>query len=136
MVRRSTLCLGTVVYGIGQTLSSWLDPRLDLRAEISFDYQRGVVRRAEQACLDFVFIGDAPYCGPASWPSQLSKFEPITLLASLAAVTSHIGLIPSISTSFTEPYNVARQLASLDHLIGVLAADPAFRRKSEFVGPE
>ena len=118
MSRHPMLRLGTVVYGLGQSQSSWLDPSLNLKSEISFEYQRRVVQLAEQAKLDFVFIGDNPYCGLDSWPAMMSHFEPITLLAALAVVTSHIGLIPSISTSFAEPYNVARQLASLDHLSG------------------
>ena len=44
--------------------------------------------------------------------------EPITVLASLAAVTSRIGLIATASTTYTEPYNLARQFASLDHISG------------------
>src|ERR1044072_2546434 len=118
MSRRPMLRLGTVVYGLGQSQSSWLDPNLDLKSGISFDYQRQVVQLAEQAKLDFAFLGDNPYCGLDSWPAMMSNFEPITLLSALAVVTSHIGLIPSISTSFSETYNVARRLASLDHLSG------------------
>ena len=118
MARHSGLRLGTVVYATGQTQSSWLDPRAKLDGDINFDYQRRIVQEAEAACLDFVFVGDAPYCNPTSWPGLLNRFEPVTLLSALSSVTSRIGLISSISTTFSEPYNVARQLASLDHLSG------------------
>jgi len=48
--------------------------------------------------------------------ARADHFEPITLLSALAAVTKHIGLTATVSTSFNEPYNVARKFASLDHL--------------------
>lgn len=118
MTRGRMLRLGMVVYGTGQTQSSWLYPGVTLDGEINFQYQSRAVKEAEAACLDFVFMGDAPYCDASSWPGLLNRFEPVTLLSALASVTSHIGLISSISTTFSEPYNVARQLASLDHLSG------------------
>ena len=48
----------------------------------------------------------------------ISHFEPITLLSALAMVTERIGLIATMSTSYNEPYHVARKFASLDHISG------------------
>ena len=48
----------------------------------------------------------------------IANFEPITLLSALAMVTEHIGLIATASTSYNEPYHVARKFASLDHISG------------------
>ncbi len=48
----------------------------------------------------------------------IAHFEPITLLSALAMVTEHIGLIATMSTSYNEPYHVARKFASLDHISG------------------
>jgi FMN-dependent oxidoreductase (nitrilotriacetate monooxygenase family) len=78
-------------------------------------------RRAEEGKIDAVFIADAldyksEYGGGR--PSKLHRVEPVTTLAAMAAVTERIGLIGTISTTFTHPYNVARYLGSLDHLSG------------------
>src|SRR5699024_7124646 len=51
-----------------------------------------------------------------SIPHFLNRFEPITILSALASVTSHIGLVGTVSTSYSEPFNVARQFASLDQI--------------------
>ena len=118
MTHRDTLRLGTLIYGTGQTVWSWLDPKIDPRCNLDMDYQIRIAREAEAAGLDFLFLADGPYCTPYLPPVVVNHLEPITLLSALAAVTSRIGLIPSISTSFTEPFNVARQLASLDHISG------------------
>ena len=60
--------------------------------------------------------------GFARFPMFMNVFEPVTLLSALAGATDHIGLGGTVSTSFTEPYNVARQFASLDHISGGRAA--------------
>jgi FMN-dependent oxidoreductase (nitrilotriacetate monooxygenase family) len=74
---------------------------------------------AEAAKLHAVFLADTLRLERDTLRTQpLAHLEPVTLLSALAAVTEHIGLIGSISTTFSEPYNVARQLASLDHLSG------------------
>jgi FMN-dependent oxidoreductase (nitrilotriacetate monooxygenase family) len=52
------------------------------------------------------------------WPQYAAYFEPLTLLSGLAAMTSHIGLVATMTTSFNEPFNVARRFASLDHISG------------------
>ena len=53
-----------------------------------------------------------------SSPHYLNRFEPITILSALAAVTERIGLVGTLTVSYSEPYNVARQFSSLDHLSG------------------
>jgi len=52
------------------------------------------------------------------WPQYMAYFEPITLLSAIAAVTSRIGLVSTATTSYNEPYNIARKYASLDHISG------------------
>jgi FMN-dependent oxidoreductase (nitrilotriacetate monooxygenase family) len=71
-----------------------------------------LARKAEAAKIHSIFLADAL---PASGTPEPS-FEPVTLLSALAPLTERIGLIASISTTFTEPYNLARQVASLDRL--------------------
>lgn len=63
-----------------------------------------------------MFIADGAYINEKSIPHFLNRFEPLTILSALAAVTSHIGLIGTVSTSYSEPFTVARQFASLDQI--------------------
>ena len=71
---------------------------------------------AERGKFDLFFISDSPVMDPGDHPSFMNRFEPLTLLSALSMVTRHIGLGATVSTSFGEPYHVARMLASLDHL--------------------
>ncbi|MGE0630085.1 MAG: LLM class flavin-dependent oxidoreductase [Hyphomicrobiaceae bacterium] len=79
-------------------------------------------RIAERGKFDLFFISDAPVADIGDHPSFVTRFEPTTLIAALGAVTTHLGLGATMSTSFNEPYNVARIFASLQHLTGGRAA--------------
>lgn len=75
-----------------------------------------VARKVEEGLFDVFFLADG-LAGPK--PLDNGKgggFEPLTLLGALAASTSRVGLVATISTTFSEPFNVARMLASLDHI--------------------
>jgi FMN-dependent oxidoreductase (nitrilotriacetate monooxygenase family) len=85
-------------------------------ASINVDYVLDLARKAEQAKIDFLFVADGLYITPQSIPHFLNRFEPITLLSALSLVTQKIGLVATLSTSYSEPFTVARQFASLDHL--------------------
>ncbi|WP_168701982.1 NtaA/DmoA family FMN-dependent monooxygenase [Gordonia paraffinivorans] len=111
------LVLATLIGGVGNHVGAWR--RLNSRVEEKYDLSlfTDVVRWAESAKLHAVFLADTVRLDAESLRTQpFAGLEPVTLLSALAAVTEHIGLIGSISTTFSEPYNVARQLASLDHL--------------------
>ena len=108
--------LGAFLAGTGSNMSSWRHPNAVPDAAINLDYYRGLTRKAEAAKLDFVFFGDGLYISEKSHPNFLNRFEPLTLLATLAAHTSHIGLAATLSTSYSDPYTVARQFASIDHI--------------------
>jgi N-acetyl-S-(2-succino)cysteine monooxygenase len=77
---------------------------------------------AESGMIDLFFIADTPAARTtnlgayARFPMFMNVFDPVTLLAAVAGATKHIGLGGTMSTSFTEPYNLARQFASLDHI--------------------
>jgi len=70
-----------------------------------------MAKKAEAAKLDGIFFGDTVTAGkvPGVDPTVAGHYEPLTTLSALAAVTSRIGLIGTASTTFSEPYNVARQ---------------------------
>jgi alkanesulfonate monooxygenase SsuD/methylene tetrahydromethanopterin reductase-like flavin-dependent oxidoreductase (luciferase family) len=85
-------------------------------ASINFEHYKAVAQRAEQAKFDVAFIVDSPYITPESAPHFLNRFEPLTVLSALATTTSQIGLVATATSSYTEPFTLARQFASLDLL--------------------
>jgi N-acetyl-S-(2-succino)cysteine monooxygenase len=116
MRNQRQLRLGTFLAGTGGNMASWRHPHAVPDATINLDYYKTLTSKAEAAKLDFVFFGDGLYISEKSHPNFLNRFEPLTLLAALAMVTTHIGLVATLSTTYTEPYTVARQFASIDHL--------------------
>ena len=112
------LRLGFILHGVGRTWDDWRHPDRDVRASTSFDHYRRQAGTAERGGFDFLFVADSLSINEKSSPHYLNRFEPLTILSALASVTRHIGLVATVSVSYTEPYNVARQFASLDHLSG------------------
>ncbi len=81
-------------------------------------YYQDLTKRAEAACFDSIFIADHLALHDDIEFGPRTGLEPLTLLAALAVNTSHIGLVATASTTYTEPYNLARQFSSLDHISG------------------
>jgi FMN-dependent oxidoreductase (nitrilotriacetate monooxygenase family) len=110
------LKLGLVPTGVGGPgeYNRWLDPEIPVDASVSIDWYIDVARQAEAAKFDLVFIVDSQFITPDSPPHYLNRLEPLTLLSALAVATSHIGLIGTLTTSYNDPFNIARRLASLD----------------------
>jgi FMN-dependent oxidoreductase (nitrilotriacetate monooxygenase family) len=106
---RRQLSLTAFLMRHGHHVAAWRHPGTDL-ASPPFEVYRNVVQNAERACLDAVFLADSVALTGA--PS----LEPVTLLSALASVTSRIGLIATATTTYNEPYTVARQFASLDSI--------------------
>ena len=106
------------LHDTGHHEASWRLPESDPHANLSLAAHQHLTRVAEAAKFDSVFLADSPvlWGDPGRRPS--GKLEPTLLLAALAATTEHIGLIATASTSYNEPYNLARRFASLDHLSG------------------
>ncbi|MGL1595043.1 LLM class flavin-dependent oxidoreductase, partial [Vibrio parahaemolyticus] len=73
---------------------------------------------AEAAGIAFVFVADGLYINEQSIPHFLNRFEPVALLSALAATTSRIGLVGTLSTSYSDPFTVARQFGSIDAISG------------------
>ena len=114
MTRKRQLHLGAILSGVGTTQNGWLHPDLPGDASVDIDWYIANARRAEAAKFDLVFIVDSPFITPDTAPHFLNRLEPLTLLSAVAVATSRIGLAGTLTTSFWEPYNVARQFASLD----------------------
>ncbi|WP_068620228.1 LLM class flavin-dependent oxidoreductase [Paenibacillus tuaregi] len=109
---------GALVHGVGGSVSSWRHPDAIPDASVNFEFYKRQTLKAEEGKFDLVFIADGLYINEKSIPHFLNRFEPITILSALAAATSRIGLVGTLSTSYSEPFTVSRQFASLDHISG------------------
>ncbi len=118
MTRSRKLKLGFILHGVGRTWTDWRHPDADVGASTSLSFYTRQARLAERGKFDFLFVADSLSITEKSSPHYLNRFEPLTILSALAAVTSRIGLVGTLTVSYTEPFNVARQFASLDHLSG------------------
>ncbi|MNX67852.1 putative monooxygenase MoxC [compost metagenome] len=118
MASSKKLKFGALVHGVGGSVSSWRHPEAITDASVNFEFYKRQTLKAEEGKFDLVFIADGLYINEKSIPHFLNRFEPITVLSALAAVTSRIGLVGTLSTSYSEPFTVSRQFASLDHISG------------------
>ncbi|WPP46736.1 LLM class flavin-dependent oxidoreductase [Pseudomonas sp. AN-1] len=115
------LSLNAFLMATGHHIAAWRHPDVPAGAEVDFREYLRVARLAEAAKFDAVFVADGVAANfgsgsleAASRNARASFLEPFTLLSALAAVTERIGLIGTVSTSFNEPYHLARKFASLD----------------------
>ncbi len=109
--------LGLFYQPVGRHPAAWRQVAARGHPE-SLSWAVEVARKAEEGLFDMFFVADS-LVGPTPQGSgKGGGFEPLTLLGALSAVTKHIGLVATVSTSFSEPFNVARMFASLDHLSG------------------
>ncbi|MDN4524568.1 LLM class flavin-dependent oxidoreductase [Fictibacillus fluitans] len=111
------LHLNLFLTGMGHHEAAWRHPQSDIGSNLKLSHYVKLAQKAEAAKFDSLFLADryAVSRQGAKYGLQ-GGIEPLTLLSALAAVTENIGLIATVSTSFNEPYNVARRFASLDHI--------------------
>ncbi|MFH8249615.1 LLM class flavin-dependent oxidoreductase [Microbacterium sp. B2969] len=116
MARQRQIKLGAVLTGVGGpgAFNTWLDPEIPGDASIDIDWYIAQARLAEEAKFDLVFIVDSQFITADSPPHYLNRLEPLTLLSALAVATDRIGLVGTLTTSYNDPFNVARRFASLD----------------------
>ncbi len=106
----------------GHHVASWRHPRAQIDAHVNIEHYVDITRKAEAAKFDMVFLADGnavreAHIDAISRSVQfVAHFEPMTLLSALAMVTTRIGLTGTVSTTYEEPYNLARKFASLDHI--------------------
>src|SRR3954468_17059848 len=118
MANKRQLKLGFILHGVGPGWGDWRHPDADPTASTSFSFYKRQAQLAERGKFDFLFVADSLFVTAKSSPHYLNRFEPLTILSGLAAVTEHIGLVGTLTVSYSEPFNVARQFASLDHISG------------------
>lgn len=107
--------LGAFILGAGHHIAGWRMPGAEAGSE-NLDLITRIARTAERGKFDLLFLADAVNTRPDMHPSMVLRLEPLTLLAALAMVTEKIGLAATASTTYTEPYNLARYLGSIDHM--------------------
>ncbi|OXI78117.1 nitrilotriacetate monooxygenase [Burkholderia sp. AU33423] len=123
--RTGYLHLGAFLYPTGHHIAAWRHPGSQADAGVDFRHYVRLAQAAEAAKFDLVFLadgvgtrGDDVEFLSRTAHSYIAQFEPLTLLSALAAVTERIGLVGTASTSFNEPFHIARKFASLDHISG------------------
>lgn len=105
---------GLMLNGAGSHMNAWKHPGGPADASVNLDFYIRTAQQAEAHGIAFAFVADGLFINEKSIPHFLNRFEPISILSALAAVTSKIGLAGTVSTSYSDPFTVARQLASLD----------------------
>jgi FMN-dependent oxidoreductase (nitrilotriacetate monooxygenase family) len=110
------LHLNLFFHSRGHHEASWRHPDTSPLALTDIRYYQDLARRAEAAKFDSVFLADQLALGEDVAQAARTWLEPITVLAALAVSTSRIGMIATASTTYTEPFNLARQFASIDHI--------------------
>ena len=113
--------LGVFVLGTGNHMAGWRYEGA-FATHMELPVMQDIARIAERGKFDLLFISDSMVMDPTDHPSFLCRFEPTTLITALSAVTTRIGLGATVSTSFSEPFNVARIFGSIDHISGGRAA--------------
>ncbi|QDQ02351.1 LLM class flavin-dependent oxidoreductase [Lysinibacillus fusiformis] len=110
--------LGVFLMGTGHHIASWRHPDVPSDASESMAFFQHIAQVAEAGKLDMLFLSDGLSFNDLSHPAELVRFEPLTLHAALSTVTKNIGLTATASTTYNEPFHIARKFSSLDHLSG------------------
>ncbi|MBD2095771.1 LLM class flavin-dependent oxidoreductase [Trichocoleus sp. FACHB-591] len=125
MSKKRQLRLGAFLPGSGHHVASWRHPEAQADGGLNFQHYKQIAQTAERGKFDMLFLADGVAVRDrGQTPEELSRsgkvvhFEPFTLLSALSAVTERIGLTATVSTTYNEPFHLARKFASLDYLSG------------------
>ncbi|MET3613827.1 FMN-dependent oxidoreductase (nitrilotriacetate monooxygenase family) [Rhizobium aquaticum] len=110
--------LGAFLPGGGQHIAAWRHPDQPADGATSFEFHKQLALTAERGLFDAYFLADGLAIafggGIEGGNAKVAGFEPVTLFSALAPFTTHLGFIATASTTYEEPYNLARKFASLD----------------------
>ncbi len=112
------LHLNAFLMSTGHHEASWRLPESDPYANTDVAHFQRLAQTAERGKLDSIFFADSPVLRGDVGRRPAGTLEPTVLLTAIAAVTSRIGLIATASTTYNDPYNLARRFASVDHVSG------------------
>jgi FMN-dependent oxidoreductase (nitrilotriacetate monooxygenase family) len=116
--RPGQLHLNAFLMSVGHHEASWRLPESDPYADLDVEHFKNLARIAERGKLDSLFLADGPVLWDQVGRRPSGVLEPTLLLTALAGATSRIGLIATASTTYNEPYNLARRFGSLDIISG------------------
>jgi FMN-dependent oxidoreductase (nitrilotriacetate monooxygenase family) len=108
--------LALFAQGVGVAQSVWRSPRTHPESMHGLGHWKQLAETAERGCFDALFVADALNLSPTITTDATDRPDPVAVLSALAAVTERIGLIGTSSTTYNDPFTVARQFATLDHL--------------------
>jgi FMN-dependent oxidoreductase (nitrilotriacetate monooxygenase family) len=115
--------LGLSIANLGYHYAAWRHPDVPAAGNMQFAHFKHCARLAEAGRFDLIFLADSSAVRDLDDTAiarelehQLVKHEPLALLAALSTVTSRVGLVCTASTTYTEPFNLARQMTTLDHI--------------------
>ena len=112
------LHLNAFIHPAGHHEAAWRHPLTQPDRIYDVDYYRQIARTAEAATFDGIFFADGPALRQSAEFNASGRLEPILLLTAIAAATERIGLIATASTTYYEPYNLARLFSTLDFVSG------------------
>lgn len=117
MTQSQHLNIGVLIYACGHHQAAWRMPYSSIERIGDITYYQSLARTAEQGLFDAIFFADNQSF-PASSKSDMPAFwfDPLVNLAAISQVTQHVGLVATISSTFSNPFTAARQLLSLDHM--------------------
>lgn len=117
MTQAQHLNIGVLIYSCGHHQAAWRMPHSSIERIGDITYYQSLARTAEQGLFDAIFFADNQSF-PASSKSDMPAFwfDPLVNLAAISQVTQHVGLVATISSTFSNPFTAARQLLSLDHM--------------------
>jgi alkanesulfonate monooxygenase len=125
MAGQRKIRLGVSMIGMGYHLAAWRHPDASAGGNMELQHYIRTTQAAERGLLDMAFLADGVGIrfndvppGALSHTAKNVHFEPLTLLSALAMVTQRVGLVATASTTYNEPYHIARKFASLDHISG------------------
>jgi FMN-dependent oxidoreductase (nitrilotriacetate monooxygenase family) len=116
------MSIGMNILGLGGHQAAWRVGEVSPTAYLDVDYYTNIARISERGTLDAIFLADGPALQENIGTNPGGRLEPTILLTAVALATSHIGVIATCSTTYNDPFNLARRLASLDHVSGGRAA--------------
>ncbi|RYZ10083.1 MAG: LLM class flavin-dependent oxidoreductase [Myxococcales bacterium] len=126
MSKKRELKLGAFIPAAGHHVAAWRHPLAQADAGVNIKHYIRLAQTAEKAKLDAIFLADGLaanfFSGAEGKTAYGGTFEPVTLFSALAAVTERIGFIATASTTYEDPFLLARKFASLDHISGGRAA--------------
>ncbi len=122
MTMKRRIHLNLFIYARSHHEAAWRHPTAPEWSLMDIRHYVACARKAEAACFDSIFLADVLNLPPDADASARIWLEPLTTLSAIAMATSRIGLIGTASTTHTEPFNLARQFASLDHISSGRAA--------------